>query len=302
MSQGINVEYVIDKAIEKEIEAQNMYRELGEASTEAVAKDMFRQLTAVEKKHEDLLRRYLAGDLGEQGLKKDAALDYRIAEHFYVPEVTPGMPLADVLLLAANRERASHDLYTALAAAQPEGKVRQLFEDLATQELDHKHRMEDYYTDVAFPQTSDTDESFFKLCTRLMAADAQRAGVLLHIATHDLALIAQSATLMARVPFIHFFDGFRTSHEINKTTLLSDADLRTMIDDELVLAHRMRNPVPHGLLAAIDDDLPPAAQPQLGAVVAGVERKVHPLLGHAGEPVGHGKGPRFVHPQAVGRT
>jgi len=43
-------------------------------------------------------------------------------------------------------------------------------------------------TDVAFPQKSDTDESFFKLCTRLMADDAQRAGALLHIATHDIAL------------------------------------------------------------------------------------------------------------------
>jgi len=42
--------------------------------------------------------------------------------------------------------------------------------------------------DVAFPQKSDTDESFFKLCTRLMADDAQRAGALLHIATHDIAL------------------------------------------------------------------------------------------------------------------
>jgi rubrerythrin len=154
MSRDITVQYVIDKAIEKEIEAQNMYRDLGSASIEPAARDMFRQLTAVEKKHEDLLRRYLSGDLGDQGLKKDAVLDYRIAEHFNAPEITPGMPLADVLLLAANREKASHALYTDLAAAQPGGSVKQLFEDLAAQELDHKHRMEDYYTDVAFPQTS----------------------------------------------------------------------------------------------------------------------------------------------------
>ena len=154
MSQEITVLYIIDKAIEKEVEAQNMYHDLETKTTEPAAKDMFRQLTNVEKKHEDLLRRYLAGDLGDEGLKKDAVLDYRIAEHFNAPEVTPGMALADVLLLAANRERASHELYASLAAAQPEGRARQLFEDLANQELDHKHRMEDYYTDVAFPQTS----------------------------------------------------------------------------------------------------------------------------------------------------
>jgi len=56
----------------------------------------------------------------------------------------------------------------------------------------------------------------------------------------DMALICQSATLEASVPFLHFFDGFRTSHEIAKVKRLSDADLRVMIDDDLVRAHRAR--------------------------------------------------------------
>jgi pyruvate-ferredoxin/flavodoxin oxidoreductase len=56
----------------------------------------------------------------------------------------------------------------------------------------------------------------------------------------DFALIAQAATLRARVPFLHFFDGFRTSHEVMKIEALSDGDLRAMIDDELVRAHRAR--------------------------------------------------------------
>ena len=57
---------------------------------------------------------------------------------------------------------------------------------------------------------------------------------------HDFALIAQSASLKSRVPFVHFFDGFRTSHEINKIEQLSHADVRSMIDDNLVNAHRGR--------------------------------------------------------------
>ncbi len=57
---------------------------------------------------------------------------------------------------------------------------------------------------------------------------------------HDMALVAQAATLQARIPFIHFFDGFRTSHEVNKVTLLPDDVLRQMIDEDLVLAHRRR--------------------------------------------------------------
>ncbi len=57
---------------------------------------------------------------------------------------------------------------------------------------------------------------------------------------HDLALIAQAATLEARVPFVHFFDGFRTSHEINKMTMITDEQIRAMIGEDLVLAHRAR--------------------------------------------------------------
>src|SRR4026208_688479 len=57
---------------------------------------------------------------------------------------------------------------------------------------------------------------------------------------HDLALIAENATLVSRIPFVHFFDGFRTSHEISKIEMLGDADVRAMIDDDLVYAHRQR--------------------------------------------------------------
>ena len=56
----------------------------------------------------------------------------------------------------------------------------------------------------------------------------------------DLALIAQSATLSSRVPFVHFFDGFRTSHEVAKVERLTAEDARAMIDDALVQAHRQR--------------------------------------------------------------
>ena len=57
---------------------------------------------------------------------------------------------------------------------------------------------------------------------------------------HDLALVAQAATLETRVPFVHFFDGFRTSHELNTIELLSDDDLRALVPEELVQAHRGR--------------------------------------------------------------
>lgn len=57
---------------------------------------------------------------------------------------------------------------------------------------------------------------------------------------HDCALIAQAATLESRIPFLHFFDGFRTSHEINTIELIEDEHIRAMINDDLVRAHRAR--------------------------------------------------------------
>jgi pyruvate-ferredoxin/flavodoxin oxidoreductase len=67
----------------------------------------------------------------------------------------------------------------------------------------------------------------------LCAASVQEA--------QDFALIAQAATLESRIPFIHFFDGFRTSHEIQKIELLSTEQLRATIDDQWILAHRGRS-------------------------------------------------------------
>ncbi|MBD2250703.1 pyruvate:ferredoxin (flavodoxin) oxidoreductase [Nostoc parmelioides] len=66
----------------------------------------------------------------------------------------------------------------------------------------------------------------------LCAASVQEA--------HDFALISTRTTLESRIPFLHFFDGFRTSHEINKIELLTTEDLQTFIPHELVIAHRSR--------------------------------------------------------------
>jgi pyruvate-ferredoxin/flavodoxin oxidoreductase len=57
---------------------------------------------------------------------------------------------------------------------------------------------------------------------------------------HDMALIAQAASLRARVPFLHFFDGFRTSHEVNKIELISEDVMRSLLDPALIAQHRQR--------------------------------------------------------------
>ncbi len=77
----------------------------------------------------------------------------------------------------------------------------------------------------------------------VMAARATGWGIMFSNSVQevmDFALITQAATLKARVPFLHAFDGFRTSSEVQKVEQLSDDDIRALIDDELVRAHRAR--------------------------------------------------------------
>ena len=117
----------------------------------------------------------------------------------------------------------------------------------------------------------------------------------------DCALIAQAATLEARIPFLHFFDGFRTSHEVMKIEQLTTEDIRNMIDDELVFAHRKRalnpeHPVLRGTAQNPDvyfqgretvnkyyNDCPEIVQKQMDKFAKIVGRQYH-LFDYVGAP------------------
>jgi rubrerythrin len=153
MVTQLTVQAILEKAIEKEIESQRLYRDLSQKVTNQAAREAFLNLVGEEEGHEELLRKYLRGELGKGGLKKEQVLDYKIAEHLEQPEITPNLGLKEVFLVAANREKASHEFYLSLAGVHPRGVVRSLLEQLAAQELGHKQKVEFLYNEVAFPQT-----------------------------------------------------------------------------------------------------------------------------------------------------
>lgn len=145
---------VLARAIQKEVESRLLYISLSEKMSNGAARDAFQALAQQEQGHQELLEQYLRGELKEGALSGGQVVDYRIAEHLNQPEITPDMELKDAFLLAANRERASHEFYLGLAQLHPSGRVQGLLEELASQELEHKQRVEFLYTQVAFPQTS----------------------------------------------------------------------------------------------------------------------------------------------------
>ncbi len=144
---------ILRKAIQKEIASWLLYNDLSRKMSHEVARDTFKKLAQQERGHQNLLERYLRGEIKEGALGSGQAIDYRIAEHLDQPKIYPDMNLKDIFLLAANREKASHELYLSLAQIHPAGEVKKLLEELAAQELEHKQQVEFLYTEVAFPQT-----------------------------------------------------------------------------------------------------------------------------------------------------
>ena len=153
MVTQLTVTDVLKKGIQREIESQRLYTDLSLRMNNPAAKDVLVKLVKEERRHQDILERYLRGEIKEGMLSRDQVIDYKIAEHLDQPEITPEMKLKDVFLLAANREKMSHEFYLSLAEIHPPGQVRRLLEELAAQELGHKQKVEFLYTEVAFPQT-----------------------------------------------------------------------------------------------------------------------------------------------------
>ena len=153
MDTKLTLKQVLEKGIQKEIQAQSLYYDLCHKVKEEAAQDALQKLARQEKGHQILLEQYLRGELKEGALSREQVIDYKIAEHLDQPEVFPEMKLKDVFLLAANREKASHQFYSCLAGVHPPGVLKKLLEELASQELAHKQKVEFLFTEVAFPQT-----------------------------------------------------------------------------------------------------------------------------------------------------
>ena len=154
MATQLTLKDVLQQAIKKEIMAQQLYSDLERIMTSQTAKDTFKELVRQEHGHQVLLERYLHGEIKSGVLPARQVIDYKITENFEPTEISPNMPLKDIFLRAANREKEAHESYLALSQVHPAGEVKKLLEDLASQELEHKHRLEFLYTEVAFPQTA----------------------------------------------------------------------------------------------------------------------------------------------------
>ncbi len=154
MTTQQTIRELVEAAVQREISAQRAYGDLAGKVSDDAARDALQGLVKQEKGHQEILESYLSGQLEGGMLGKSNVADYKIAEHFDQKEISPDMELKDIFLLAAGREKASHEFYLQLSQVHPKGEVKSLLERIASEELGHKHKMESLYNEVAFPQTA----------------------------------------------------------------------------------------------------------------------------------------------------
>jgi rubrerythrin len=145
---------IINLAISKEEEAYDFYMELIDMVDDRSAKDALQIVAGEEKKHKEFLVNYRDTGYGDEGLKMTSVVDYKIAEHLEAPEPKTGMESKEVFLIAAHREKNAHEFYLSLASIHSAGRTKDMLMKMAQEELKHKEKMEYYYANAAFPQTS----------------------------------------------------------------------------------------------------------------------------------------------------
>ena len=151
--QDKSVSEVIETAIRREEEAYIFYMDIHAKVEEPAARETIAFIAEEEKKHKAFLVDYRDGRFGGQSLRMSDVVAYHVAENLEEPEIARGMKPEDVFLVAAHREKRSHQFYSELAAMHNEGNVRDILLRMANEELKHKEKMEYLYANTAFPQT-----------------------------------------------------------------------------------------------------------------------------------------------------
>ncbi len=144
----------IEIAIQREQEAYEFYTGLTSNVKDAAAKDALNLLAGEEKKHKAFLESYRDGGLGAGALRMSHPIDYRIAEHMEKPDISKDMKSNEIFLVAAHRELNSYNFYKGLADMHPEGELRQVFLKMASEEMNHKEKVEYLYSNASFAQTA----------------------------------------------------------------------------------------------------------------------------------------------------
>ena len=141
---------IISTAIDREVESYTFYKAAAGKVKDKALKSMFTELAGDEKKHREFLQAFLTRD--PKTLKFVASADYKVVNDKKTPPLTEDMKPLDGLVVAIKKELEAMQMYTQLAKASADTETQFLFSQLANMESTHKARLEDIYTNMAFPE------------------------------------------------------------------------------------------------------------------------------------------------------
>ncbi len=152
MEQFNSIEAVINRAIELEVEAVTMYSNAAQTIKDDAVRQRLLEMAAQERGHKTKLEDILAGNVrwAIRRSKAEPVTDLRLSDHLVGGSLDPKADYQDVLLFAAQREKAAHEFYKAMGEMIDDKLVQNLFEMLATEELRHKYVLEKTYEEVVY--------------------------------------------------------------------------------------------------------------------------------------------------------
>lgn len=141
---------ILNLAISNEVEAYEFYYAVSQKNLDSGLKSIFADLAAEEKKHEELLKGFLSNP--DKPLKFKETSDYKVAETVERPPLTLEMKPVDAIALAMKKEEDAMNAYLTFAHNSSSEEQAAVFQELAKMEQGHKTRLEDMYTNMAFPE------------------------------------------------------------------------------------------------------------------------------------------------------
>jgi rubrerythrin len=145
-----DVKKIISLAIDREVEAYTFYRSVSDKVKDPALKKLFNELAGEETQHRTFLQNFLSKDVGK--FHFDAKKDYKVGDTLPTPKLTIDMKPLEGLVIAIKKELEAMQMYKQLAGLSTDSEQQLLFSQLANMESTHKARLEDIYTNMAFPE------------------------------------------------------------------------------------------------------------------------------------------------------
>lgn len=141
---------IISNAIKAEVEANKFYSRIAKKVKDARLKKIFTDLAKEENEHKATLKAYIAK--GAPKIQFAESADYKVTDELATPVLSDDLPPLDGLLLAIKDELNAMQMYTQLAKTCVDKEQKKIFMGLAAMERGHKKKLEDLYTNMAFPE------------------------------------------------------------------------------------------------------------------------------------------------------